>query len=199
MGKAAFSKRLTEEVIFFNLWWKVSTDRGSPSGIHDWRSVLLGLLPPPLTPLHFPSHTFLILTRELPLSQWEKRRRKTNQLIPDAIFAFVSVNLLPLHTFASYSVRPTHSQGEWFFGLFHGFPFFMWEDSFLSLSSSWIEFRPYSRVIKKVTCPSPSRSVVFLSSFYVSCSGWTSCVMSCLTSLLRQDRSELLGIPEWAT
>lgn len=46
---------------------------------YNWLEMgLLGLLscPPPPTPVHFPSPTFLIFTRALPRSLWEKAERK---------------------------------------------------------------------------------------------------------------------------
>lgn len=66
--------------LFFIWKWKLKSGGESPCGITDWRWCSWGycLLPLPLspTPIHFPSPTFLIFTRELPLSLWEKGKEE---------------------------------------------------------------------------------------------------------------------------
>lgn len=67
--------------LFFICRWKLKNVGEGPSGITDerwgsWGYCLAPLPPPPPSPIHFPSPTFLIFARALPQSLWEKAERK---------------------------------------------------------------------------------------------------------------------------
>lgn len=127
----------------------------------------LSLLPLSPTPAHFPSPTFLIFTRELPLSLWEmgeeeKKKRSCSFSMPS------------LPASQSHSIHPTllwsaelclallscncieQAEPGCSTGSSQACLSLRGKHNFLSQPSSLTAFPSHSRVIKRATCPPPS-------------------------------------------
>lgn len=186
--------------LFFIWRWKLRSGGESPHGITDWRcgswGYCLSLLPLSPTPIHFPSPTFLIFTRELPLSPWErggregedKKKMKGSSFSMPSSPASQSDSIHPTLLWSAQpctaSARLQNASGRAALGRSSGSSpaclSLRGKHRILSQPSSLTAFPSHSRVIKKSHLSSPIPFGVFFSSFHSSvrmsqrceCVGW---------------------------
>lgn len=176
LGKALFFSqrrgRPSEEVIYFSSGdGNLRAVGRAPvelltGDVPSWGYCLSLLLLSP-TPAHFPSPTFLIFTRELPLSLWEKgeeeKRKRSCSFSMPSLPASQSKSIHPTLLWSAGLclallswIRTTQAEPSCSSDSSQACLPLRGKHSFLSQPSSLTAFPSHSRVIKRATCPPPS-------------------------------------------